>query len=769
MSMSKANIDETWAFMADGVNHIMAEDLTSQWLTTSQYMKMYTAIHNFCVAVAHTAPETVISGRSRAPAGDQPQLQGGALYHRLQSYLQEHLVALRDEASQLDGQDLISYYEKRWNRYSVGVKYLDHIFSYLNRHWVKHVRDEGPSRNRNVHEVNTLCLILWRDYLFKPLKDSIVNSLLGQIKLHRDGQQVDINSLQVVIGSLVSIGLDDHNVKRSNLLFYNSSFEDPFIEATEKYYTDESVEFLAQHGVVQYMQKVDMRFKEEHQRVAMFLNPSTESRLIEVCERVLIENHAEAIQGEFLGLLAADRQDDCHLLYRLLSKIPKGILPMQGVLKEYVRKQGMEAIDKLVEENPQPDGRAYVGALLDVYEYFENLLKKAFENSNSMVKAVASGCEDFINNNTIARKPVNGRRPKDSRTPELLAKFGDSLLKKSSKNAEYSEIEESLDGIIKILKYVDERDLFEEHYSRLLSRRLVNQNSANQDLEASMVSKLNELCGFEYTNKLQRMFQDITTSSELQQYFHTNLQKPNEPDFNPFVLAEGFWPLPYKEINVKLPDTLQPAFDRFTNHYTNIHNGRKLKWLWNFGKAEIKANFTKNKTGYIFQVSVVQMLILLAFNDHDTLSLQELQDITGLSQESIANALHFIVKARVLSMTPPTATPGDSGTSYSVNLDFKNKKVRINLNMPHKSETKTEAMQTSHQVEENRKMFLQAVCVRIMKARKELSHAQLVEETMLQARKRFAPEVRDIKQCIQQLVDKEYLQRVGTDRYIYLA
>lgn len=66
-----------------------------------------------------------------------------------------------------------------------------------------------------------------------------------------------------------------------------------------------------------------------------------------------------------------------------------------------------------------------------------------------------------------------------------------------------------------VFKYVEDKDVFQKFYSRMLAKRLVNATSASDDAEASMITKLKEACGFEYTNKLQRMFQDMGVSKDL--------------------------------------------------------------------------------------------------------------------------------------------------------------------------------------------------------------------------------------------------------------
>ena len=57
-----------------------------------------------------------------------------------------------------------------------------------------------------------------------------------------------------------------------------------------------------------------------------------------------------------------------------------------------------------------------------------------------------------------------------------------------------------------LFKYIDDKDVFQTFYTTKLSKRLIHGVSASDEAEASMISKLKEACGFEYTNKLQRMF-----------------------------------------------------------------------------------------------------------------------------------------------------------------------------------------------------------------------------------------------------------------------
>ena len=44
-----------------------------------------------------------------------------------------------------------------------------------------------------------------------------------------------------------------------------------------------------------------------------------------------------------------------------------------------------------------------------------------------------------------------------------------------------------------------------------------------------MISKLKQACGFEYTNKLQRMFQDISLSKDLNEMFKQHILASGDP------------------------------------------------------------------------------------------------------------------------------------------------------------------------------------------------------------------------------------------------
>ena len=74
-------------------------------------------------------------------------------------------------------------------------------------------------------------------------------------------------------------------------------------------------------------------------------------------------------------------------------------------------------------------------------------------------------------------------------------------------------------------------------------------------------------------------------------------------------------------------------------------------------------------------------------------------------------------------------------------------------------------------IEGDRKHYLDAAIVRIMKARKELSFEQLKIATIDAVSSHFKPNVDQIKKRIDALVESDYLERSPDDRnnFVYVA
>ncbi|KAF2417427.1 Cullin-domain-containing protein [Tothia fuscella] len=752
----------TWAYLEAGVDKIMNE--LQDGMDMKTYMGLYTAIHNFCTAQKAVSTGGGFNSHNRGGA----HLLGEDLYKHLIAYLGNHLQTVHQASKLHSDEALLRFYIKEWKRYTTAATYNNHLFRYLNRHWVKREMDEGK---KNIYDIYTLHLVRWKEDMFTSTHLSVMDAVLKMVEKQRNGETIEQAQIKAVVESFVSLGLDESDSTKPTLDVYKEFFEAPFLKATGEYYSRESKQFLAENSVVEYMKKAETRLEEEKERVDLFLLAEILAPLNRTCEQSLIQDHSLILREEFQNLLDRDRQEDLGRMYKLLSRIPDGLDPLRARFEVHVRKCGLAAVEKVAADGENIEPKVYVEALLGVHTQYQDLVNAAFGGESEFVRSLDNACRDFVNRNKICKTG-------SSRSPELLAKYTDTLLKKSNaKMSEEDDMEKCQTEIMTVFKYIEDKDVFQKFYSRMLAKRLVHTSSASDDAETSMISKLKEACGFEYTNKLQRMFQDIQTSKDLNSAYkdwcadtYAAEENKNAVDATYSILGTGFWPLTPPSTPFIPPQAIVKTYERFAVFYNHKHSGRKLSWLWQLCKGEIRANYTKSaqRIPYTFQVSTYQMALLLPFNDADTLTYEQLEETTKLQKDTLDPCMNLFVKAKVLTCSPEGGKP-EAGTSYTLNTNFKNKKVKVNLAITIKSEQKQEVEETHKTIEEDRKLLIQSAIVRIMKSRKKMKHTLLVTETIQQIKSRFSPKVSDIKKCIDILLEKEYLERLEGDELGYLA
>uniref|UniRef100_A0A1A9Z5I4 Cullin-4A n=1 Tax=Glossina pallidipes TaxID=7398 RepID=A0A1A9Z5I4_GLOPL len=642
-----------------------------------------------------------------------------------------------------------------WLSYCQQMIMMRSIFLYLDRTYVL--------QNPTVHSIWDMGLDLFRTHiaLNSLVQKRTVEGLLMLIEKERNGDAVD----RALLKSLIRMLCD--------LQIYVSAFEDKFLVATRQLYQAEGQRKMQELDVPEYLQHVEKRLNEENQRLLHYLDSSTKYPLIYTVEKELIAEHLTQILQKGLDtLLEENRLSDLTLLYSLLNRVKNGTAELCGNFNGYIKKKG-----RTIVIDPEKD-KNMVQDLLDFKDKMDVIVRTCFEHNEKFTNSLREAFEFFINQRANKPAELIGKIKCLFYTVAnylikvyFLAKYVDMKLRAGNKEATEEELEQILDKIMVLFRFIHGKDVFEAFYKKDLAKRLLVGKSASVDAEKSMLSKLKQECGGGFTSKLEGMFKDMELSRDIniafKQYVVNMDGEVTSIDLTVNILTMGYWPT-YPLTEVNMPTQLVKPQQVFNKFYLAKHSGRKLQWQPTLGNCVLKARFDGGPKELL--VSLFQALVLLLFNEKDNLAFEEILAATNIEDGELRRTLQSLAcgRARVISKEPKGREVED-GDQFHYNNEFTNKLFRIKINQIQMKETTEEQKATEERVFQDRQYQIDAAIVRIMKMRKTLSHNLLITELFNQLT--FPVKPADLKKRIESLIDRDYMERDkdNQNQYNYVA
>jgi len=449
-------------------------------------------------------------------------------------------------------------------------------------------------------------------------------------------------------------------------------------------------------------------------------------------------------------------------MYDLLSHVPDGLKTMRQGLQDHAA----AAAEALVgDEALQGDSVELLSRLLGLRDQLHGLLTRAVRGDRGFLTALGQ-----------AFKAVLNKSGRCARSAEHLGAYVDAVLqgRGAAKGMPEAGVERALDSAMALFRHLEDKDLFEATYRELLSRRLLGGKVAQEEQERAMLARLKAECGNQYTQKLESMFWDTHTSAEMNAEFRSrsgagaSASGADGAEVSVQVLTQGAWPS--KGVAAcTLPEEVAAGARAFEEFYLSTHAGRKLGWQTAMGHAEVRFETAQGRA-FDLVVSTHQMAILALFNGRDQATAREIGEETGMDAGEMERALLSMacVKGRNVLKKEPMSGVVDPADVFSVNEAFDSKLKRVKIGtIVAQREAEQDRGQTLGQVEAHRKPLVEAAVMRVMKSRRRLEHNALVAQATQQLASHFTVPAAKVKQVIESLLEREYLERDASDRRIY--
>ncbi|CAG0892523.1 unnamed protein product [Darwinula stevensoni] len=467
--------------------------------------------------------------------------QGRKLYAGLRRVVARHLEEeVREDLLESPPSDFLQTLTLTWTDHKISLVIMRDILSYMERVYVP---------QHGVEDVYGLGLVLFRDHVIKyrEIKEQLKEALSDMVAKERRGETVDRSMIRDITTMLAMLGGD----------IYKRVFEDPFLQQAVEFYRVKSRNFLEEGSSVREESRTNVEkegaiqeaedesrcdhmatiVEEENQKpplesTASDIQPfirhvrawtEREARrasrygvgkraLRRAMTDALILDNMDAIVAatvapkppsfpalqrespEIARMLRDGSAEELRSRYDLHSSVPEGSNITAKCVSAYLRERGRA----LAAEAEGPV--SHVQSLLDLKHQLDGILHSSFRGDRVVEQAIARDFHHLLG--------------LDPRSAERLSLFVDHTMKRGARGMTEPEIGDVLDGAMALFRFLPEKDAFQRFYEKHLAERLLLE-SASEEVERSMVSRLKTECGSQFTAKLEGMLKDMAVSKAI--------------------------------------------------------------------------------------------------------------------------------------------------------------------------------------------------------------------------------------------------------------
>ncbi|KAF8329112.1 Cullin family-domain-containing protein [Cantharellus anzutake] len=572
------------------------------------------------------------------------------------------------------------------------------------------------------------------------------------------GMDVDENHHRDTIRSLVHL-LAVYGI-------YEVVFEASYADITREYYKKENRQLYNESKAVDWIRHCSARLDQEERRLKDCCSEFPSHRIISIVQDRLMRNNVtdKFSQAAIEKLMNEKDEKGLSQMYNLYCRV-QSVPELRESFKAYVK-----TVVQLEVHKTDNDANM-IHSLISLKDFIDGVVKTCFVSRTRQadVGPLPLDSDDFIHAVRDAFTVAVGTRK--NKPAELMAKHLDGILRQGQKGMSDCDFQKQVDEVMALHAFTPDRDVFRTFYMRALAKRVILRRSASDDFEKQLLAKLANSYDREF-EKGQQMFNDLELSRNLQADFHALREhighSINDCDsFTMMVLQPSAWPT-YKPSPLLLPAGMRAAMDHFNEFYMSKFRGRQLQWIHHLGTASLIGRFPKGEKELVLSLEQACVLLLFAEEDVMELTFWEIHEQINMDKEDLKRTLQSLAlgKKRVFKKHPSSKDVNNNDV-FSVNISFEDERRIVRVNNIQVKESAAENAQATESIAITRDLQLQAAIVRIMKAKKALTHSELVTTTVDAVKQHFYPDVAMIKAQISQLVDMEYLERDESDPSLY--
>ena len=503
----------------------------------------------------------------------EEQWFGGEVMPKIQKLITANLInitrggvsGVTANERRMTGEEFLRGLKAAWEDHITTMNMTTDVLMYMDR--VYCTDNRKPS-------IFTTSMGLFREHVLRSqiseggliIFDILNSVLLDQIGMERDGDVIDKTLIRSCVYMLEGLYESDEENEAEKL--YTTVFEVAFLTNAREHYKKECTTLLRESDASTWLRQTRKRLAEEDVRCQTTISMLTSAKIAKVVEEEMVSAHLTdflAMEGSGIkAMIENDRYEDLTLLYQLISRVDQSKGPLKIALQARVVELGSEINKTITEAESAPAPAAqpeegegeggdkskapkqsaaakqtaaairWVDEVLTLKDKFDTMWKNCLSEDLILQTALTKSFSDFIN--------------LFPRCSEYVSLFIDDNLKRGIKGKTETEIEVVLDKATTLLRYIQDKDMFERYYKKHLARRLLHGKSESADVEKQMISRMKLEIGNAFTTKLEGMFKDMTMSEDLTAGYRSHIQglgdlDRKQVDLGINVLTTNYWPM----------------------------------------------------------------------------------------------------------------------------------------------------------------------------------------------------------------------------------